>query len=100
LVISQSVTTITFAQQVSQQLLVEARADLLERASVQRRPLENRIGGHHAADVRGEGAEERLDVRVEWPGEARESAVTVVTVESVLLRAVPDPVLDHRQNAG
>ena len=65
------------------------------------RALENRVSRHHAGDVRRERAEEWPDVRLKiLGGESRPFAVARVAVAAVLLRAVADPVLHHRQHAG
>jgi hypothetical protein len=60
-----SVETVPLAKQIGQQLAIVAGTDLLERPSIQLRSFENRVRRHHARDVRGEGAEEWLDVQVE-----------------------------------
>src|SRR4029077_6112528 len=95
--------TVVPAKQIGQQLAIVACTDLLERPPIHLRSfsLENRVRRHHASDVRGESAEEWLDVQVEIAArEIRESPVARMAVEAVLLRAVSDPVLDDRDHTG
>src|SRR5712692_8134552 len=62
--------------------------------------FEDRVGRHHAADMRGKRAKERANVVLEiLSGERREASVVTVAVEAVLRRAVANPVLDDGHDA-
>jgi hypothetical protein len=88
------------AQHVSEELAAESRPDGLDRAPLPRGALENRVGGHHAGDVRFKRAEEGAHVVGEvLPREGGEAAVEVVAVVAVLRRAVAHPVLHDRRDA-
>ncbi len=88
------------AQQLREQLPVEARRHGFQRFAVHRHAFEDGVRRHHARDMGIQRTLERGDMfRKRGIRQFREAAVIVVRIETAGLRAVANPVLHDRGDA-
>ena len=88
-----------FSQQLVQQLIIKTGSHLLQRLSINRHALQDRISWHHSANLCSECAGERNQMlREVVSGKLSVAAVVIVAIPAVFRGSITRPVLHHRDH--